>query len=519
MDNLILYLAKSSFGIALFYSTYWLFLRKNILFNVNRAFLIIGLTLPLILSLTEIEYTVLVNPNETIKDVFQPFKPSFNTFDSVISSQVSKHNTSNWKNIAIIIYLTGIAIFLLRLLWQTIELIYLINKNGILTLNGNRVVENNKYGLPFSFINIIFINPKFHNGTDLNSILTHEKVHIREKHWFDLLLVELITVFFWFNPFVWLFERSIKQNHEYLADQGVLAQGHSVGKYQTILINQIMGMQIIGLTNNLNYSLNKKRMTMMTKTKTSKKQAFRMLWALPAIALLLFAFAQPAYVMDTRKNDILISVQDSTLLFPFTGRVVDGTGEPLSGASIVVYGKTTGASSNKDGMFTIELDRYDQIVISYIGYTSQRVSYSEIESKLSRKKDKLIDFALVIGVVKLDIDEIISKGAPDVKISENKENNNEDVFVIVEEMPEYPGGLYAFAKEVKEKISKLSPKGKIQIDFTVKTDGSTTLKYADGKMNSDVELVGIISQLNYKWNPGKQRGIAVPVNFSITVTF
>lgn len=519
MDNLILYLAKSSLGIALFYSTYWLFLRKNTLFNINRAFLIIGLALPLMLSLTEIEYTVLVNPNETIKDVFQPFKPSFNTLDSVISSQASNHNSNKWKSIAIIIYLTGVAIFLLRLLWQTIELISLISKHGVLTLNGNKIVENNKYGLPFSFINIIFINPKFHNGTDLNSILTHEKVHIREKHWFDLLLVELITVFFWFNPFVWLFERSIKQNHEYLADKGVLAQGHSVGKYQSILINQIMGMQIIGLTNNLNYSLNKKRMTMMTKTKTSKTKAFRMLWALPAIAILLFAFAEPVYVMGITKNDILISLQDSTKLFPFTGRVIDGTGEPLNGASVVVYGKTTGASSNKDGIFTIELDRYDQVVISYIGYTSQRVSYSEIESKLSRKKDKLINFTLVTGVVNLNIDEIISKGAPDITISENKENNNEEVFVIVEEMPSYPGGLYAFAKEVKEKIGKLNPRGKIQVDFTVNSNGIITPKYAEGKVNSETKLLEAIYSLNQKWSPGKQRGIAVPVNFSITTNF
>ncbi len=517
MDNLILYLAKSSLGIALFYSTYWLFLRKQTLFNANRLFLLLGITIPLILPFFEIQYSA-TTFNQGALYTFEQLDKTFKSLPTETSSE-SLTESLNWINIATIIYITGIAIFFLRLLWQTIELIILIQKKGIQKRAGLRIVENKKYGLPFSFINIIFINPKFHSGTDLNSILTHEKVHIREKHWFDLLLVELITVFFWFNPFVWLFERSIKQNHEYLADQGVLAQGHSVGKYQSILINQIMGMQIIGLTNNLNYSLNKKRMTMMTKTKTSKKQAFKMLWALPAIALLLFAFAEPAYVMDTPKNDNFISAQDSTQTFPFTGRVVDGTGAPLSGASIVVYGKTIGASSNKDGIFTIELDRYDQIIISYIGYTSQRVSYSEIESKLSRKKNKLIDFALVTGVVKLDIDEIISKGAPDVKISENKGNNNEDVFVIVEEMPEYPGGLYAFAKEIKEKISKLSPKGKIQIDFTVEADGTTSLQYADGKLSSDFEIVRIINFLNHKWTPGKQRGIAVPVNFSITTNF
>ena len=86
-------------------------------------------------------------------------------------------------------------------------------------------------------------------------------------------------------------------------------------------------------------------------------------------------------------------------------------------------------------------------------------------------------------------------------------------------MPEYPGGLYAFAKEVKEKISRLNPKGKIQIDFTVNANGSTTPKYTEGKVNSEIKLLETIYSLNQKWSPGKQRGVSVPVNFSITTNF
>ena len=131
-------------------------------------------------------------------------------------------------------------------------------KYRVKSFNGIRIVENDKYGLPFSFFNIVFINPKFHTQEDLPEILAHEKVHIRENHWFDLLFIEMLTVVFWFNPFIWFFERSIKQNHEYLADKGVIFMGHGVARYQAILVNQLLGMQIVGVTNNLNLPLMKR---------------------------------------------------------------------------------------------------------------------------------------------------------------------------------------------------------------------------------------------------------------------
>lgn len=518
MDSLILYLAKSSLGIALFYSTYWLFLRKQTFFNANRLFLLLGIIIPVILPCIEIHYNTSVNDQGAIYTLGQLDK----TFKSLPADAYNNSTDEylSWINIIGIIYLTGITIFFLRLLWQTIELLILIQKNGIQKREGLLVVENKKYGLPFSFINLIFLNPTFHSGTDLNSILTHEKVHIREKHWFDLLLVELATVFFWFNPFAWLFERSIKQNHEYLADQGVLAQGHSVGRYQSILINQIMGMQIIGLTNNLNYSLNKKRMTMMTKTKTSKKQTFKMLWALPAIAFLLLAFAKPNYLMgvdsDTKSSSALNGeVRDIFV----TGTVLNEKGEPIRDVSVIIEGTTIGTSTNYKGIFEIKINKTDKIFLTHISYSTLQTDFKEIE------KGKLMDgtysstFNMKLGVVNFDLDNILKTEKNMVNEQCNPVTPPDETFLIVEEMPSYPRGMYAFAKEVKEKISKLNPKGKIQIDFTIKTDGTASPVYVAGNVSSLEDLTRIIFSFNHKWNPGKQRGVAVPVNFSITTNF
>ena len=365
-----------------------------------------------------------------------------------------------------------------------------------------------------------FININHLNDADLTSILTHEKVHIREKHWVDLLIVELITVFFWFNPFAWFFERSVKQNHEYLADKGVLAQGLSVGRYQSILINLLMGTQIIGITNNLNYSINQKRMKMMTTNKTSKSQALRMLWALPVISVLLVAFAKPNYVINTQQVHQNLNVKDSTeKLIQFIGRVVDGTGSPLSDASIVIYGSKVGTISDSEGFFTLTADKSDQIIISYVGYTTQRVSLSEIEYKLEKNNNKPVKFTLEVGTIKLDLDKIISEGKPlDTQDLNNSQNGNNESFVIIEDIPKYPGGLYTFAREVKYLVGKYNLKGRVDIDFKVNIDGSMTPLYVKSSTKSMDIVEQLILSCN-KWTPGIQRGKAVPVNFSVTMNF
>ena len=264
METTVVFLLKASAGMALFYSVYWLFLRKETFYTANRWFMLAALFTSVLIPVFPLQYTVLVDQPETIT-----FKTIADTFKNipVFTSHEIQPESFNWQRFVWLVYLIGVAVFFLRLLFQTILLVRLLLKSEPKFTAGIRIVENQKYSLPFSFFNTVFINTEFYTQESLPEILAHEKVHIREKHWFDLLFTELLTVIFWFNPFIWFFERSIKQNHEYLADQGVLAQGHSVGRYQALLINQLMGVQVIGVTNNLNFALNTNRLKMMTKRK------------------------------------------------------------------------------------------------------------------------------------------------------------------------------------------------------------------------------------------------------------
>ncbi len=273
---------------------YWLFLRKETFYKANRWFLIAALIFSILLPLFPVRYEVIVDP-ENNASVLRTISDTFKHIPVVDETETTIFDF-NWQQAVLIVYFTGASIFLLRLITQSFILFLLMIKYKVKKFEGVRIVENEKYGLPFSFFNIVFINPKFHTQENLPEILAHEKVHIRENHWFDLLFIELLTVIFWFNPFIWFFERSIKQNHEYLADKAVLAQGHGVGRYQALLINQLMGMQIIGITNNLNFALSTNRLKMMTKTKTSASRRIKIcVGCCPYLRCYLFAFAEPDY--------------------------------------------------------------------------------------------------------------------------------------------------------------------------------------------------------------------------------
>ncbi|WP_346859130.1 M56 family metallopeptidase [uncultured Draconibacterium sp.] len=552
METLLIYLGNASTGIVLFYLMYWFFLRKETFHSANRIFLVLGLVCSVVLPLFPLQYSVLLeaeNTGKAIKTISDTFKhiPVF-AGDTDMSTV-----DFGWQQAILLVYLTGAAIFLLRLLIQSFVLIHLMIKYRIKSINGIRIVENEKYGLPFSFFNVVFINPKFHTQDDLPEILAHEQVHIRENHWFDLLFIELLTVIFWFNPFIWFFERSIKQNHEYLADKGVLAQGHTVGRYQALLVNQLMGMQIIGITNNLNFALNTNRLKMMTKMKTSRKNGVKFTLALPVLAFLLFAFAEPQYKVEGHElNTNINSMSETTGEKELTihGKVIlDDSKEPLPGASVILKGTTIGVVSDRDGTFklvdpnpkkTSDGSLSSEIVISFVGKETIVNTITASGEALNNGKYTFLMKDAVI-VIDTDVPPPPPPPAPATKKESSTpppppppgktaktklsaEESEQEVFFVVEDMPKYPGGQAELAMHVQKMQKKLASakniSGKAKVSFTVSTSGKVTdIKVVE--KDNDMAAKGayaIVSGLE-DWTPGKQRGKAVSVKYLLPVEF
>ncbi len=284
MNDLFIYLLQSGISLAVFYIIYWLFLRKDTFFSANRFYLVLSVIFSFALPLFKITLPIrgmesgYINLLETI--VITPDKLA----DSI-------YNHLDFYQIITIIYLIGVGIFMLRFLYRFVQIGFLISKYGIYKKNGFNIVFTNPRLSPFSFFNIVFLSNEISDQKQFEKIITHESIHIRQKHSFDLIILELLTIIQWFNPFIWFYKKTLKNIHEFLADEGVLSEGYNKKDYQRLLLNQTLGIQVNLITNNFNHSLIKRRFTMMSKSKTNKFAVLKMLVAIPLALFLVMAFS------------------------------------------------------------------------------------------------------------------------------------------------------------------------------------------------------------------------------------
>ncbi len=280
MNSLIQYILETGICLALFYFGYWIFLKKETYFNLNRIYLVFSVVFSFIIPTLNIPSPFIIS--QGIETTFR-------------MTETTAFPGRSWgmAEILILIYTAGVVFFLLRFVFHLTKLFIVVKKFGIKNYEGTHIVSIDKDFSPFSFLYIIFINDKKITENDLRRIIAHEKIHIKQYHSFDILLMELATIFQWFNPFVWPYKKSLQETHEYLADYGVIAQGFSKAKYQLLMLEQHVGVKLFEFANNFKQSLIKRRLTMMTKNKSRRVARLKFLLVLPLASLLVLAFADP----------------------------------------------------------------------------------------------------------------------------------------------------------------------------------------------------------------------------------
>jgi TonB family protein len=278
MNELLLYLAKSIIAGALFTGFYQLFMRRESYFVLNRFYLIASALLIIILPLAG----SFLLPGIMIAS-HEPKLPVITLPEVVITStaMLSPEQESLVLDWMTIIY----GIITCALLGGLVLSLVRIGKFIRASLHAENLQDNiylvPEGNYPFSFNGRIFISKDFIENPALQSIIIHENAHLRQKHIYDLLFIELISSIFWFNPFLFLIKKFIRETHEFLADREVIRQGTEPVVYQQLLFNVVSGNSQYIIANNFNL-LTKKRIVMLIK-KSKKIAAVRIGILMPVI--------------------------------------------------------------------------------------------------------------------------------------------------------------------------------------------------------------------------------------------
>jgi TonB family protein len=420
------FLVESGISLTIFTLIYLLFLRKETFFMLNRIYLMVSAIFSILLPFLHFQESAQM-PSVMLDEVtvtavrFQNLLQTVTVYGSNFTVRIEQLVQS--IGLLKIIYMLGTTIFALLFIVRLIQLIVLVLTNESEVRNGIRIVKIRRDVTPFSFFNIVFVNGNNADQPGMKEMLAHEMEHVRQRHSLDVMIMELVTISQWFNPFIWLLKRSIRENHEFLADHGVLKPGVSPAAYRLLLLGSSMGLQPV-IANNFNYSLIKIRIKMMTKIKSPKRAALKLLTGILATAALFIIFA------------------------------FDGT-------------QTQPQEKKTTGKTTAEAAKAEQ-----------------------------------------------------------KTSTGNTIFMVVEKMPEFPGGEVAvreyIAKSIKypEDAKKAGIQGKVYVTFVVDKTGKVVdpILAKSASPSLDKEALRVVETMPV-WIPGQQRGENIAVQYTIPIQF
>ena len=281
METIFIYLIKSSGLIGMFYLAYYFLLRKETFFNSNRWFLLAGLFTSVVLPLVVFTKIVWVEPTPT----------HFDWSKIPMTTPVENEAIEiNWHLVIGIVYSIGILGFLLKLAFDFYSLSKVLKGKSIQKQADFQFIDVNENLAPFSYFNSIVYNSSLYSEAELESILEHEKVHSTQNHTIDVLITRFFCVVFWFHPLMWLYKKAILQNLEFIADSEASKKLSDKKAYQLTLLKITTQENCVVLTNHFYQSLIKKRIVMLNKNQSNKRNYWKYALVLPLLGAFLFFF-------------------------------------------------------------------------------------------------------------------------------------------------------------------------------------------------------------------------------------
>lgn len=486
------YLLKVNVAFVLFYAFYRLFFYKDTFFKLRRAILLAFFGLALFYPLLNIQDWV--RQQEPIADVIYMYSAMLPEATAKADAAASV-DWYGWLLGSLGFIYWGIVAFLCgRFLVQLSSILWLAHTSERVVIHETPVYALRKAAGPFSFFRMVFLHPESHSDKETDEILTHECTHVSQWHSIDVILSEMMCMACWFNPFVWLLKREVRHNLEYLADNTVIQSGYDSKSYQYHLLGLAHHQSVTTLYNSFNVLHLKNRIMMMNKKRSPGIVRTKYLIFIPLVGILMLLSNIEAVARLTVRlaNEATVS----NAMVTATGILVDETGQPLIGASVVVKGGKERTITDKKGAFSLEVPANAILRCSYQGRESQEVLAADMTNNTH------------------------------LSLSSKSREMNEQVFTVVEKMPSFPGGDAELLKYIATNIKypkesqDNGEQGRVICSFIVGRDGSVNnpevLRGVTPLLNE--EAVRVINTMP-RWNPGMQRGKAVAVKYTVPITF
>ena len=486
------YLLKVNVAFVLFYAFYRLFFYKDTFFKLRRAILLAFFGLALFYPLLNIQDWV--RQQEPIADVIYMYSAMLPEATAKADAAASV-DWYGWLLGSLGFIYWGIVAFLCgRFLVQLSSILWLAHTSERVVIHETPVYALRKAAGPFSFFRMVFLHPESHSDKETDEILTHECTHVSQWHSIDVILSEMMCMACWFNPFVWLLKREVRHNREYLADNTVIQSGYDSKSYQYHLLGLAHHQSVTTLYNSFNVLHLKNRIMMMNKKRSPGIVRTKYLIFIPLVGILMLLSNIEAVARLTVRlaNEATVS----NAMVTATGILVDETGQPLIGASVVVKGGKERTITDRKGAFSLEVPANAILRCSYQGRESQEVLAADMTNNTH------------------------------LSLSSKSREMNEQVFTVVEKMPSFPGGDAELLKYIATNIKypkesqDNGEQGRVICSFIVGRDGSVNnpevLRGVTPLLNE--EAVRVINTMP-RWNPGMQRGKAVAVKYTVPITF
>jgi hypothetical protein len=475
------FIIKSTLSLSVLLAVYHILLEKEKIHQFNRFYLLFSLVFSFSIPFITIEVV-----QESIspligKATIKPGEPTI----AVIEDSMNYWLVSLWG-----IYAIVSSVLITRFIRNIRKLTSRIKSNPVIDYKNSKLVLLKEKILPHTFLDTIFINETdYHNRKIEAELYTHELIHVTQKHTLDILFIETLKMLFWFNPIFIFYKKAIQLNHEFLADEKVVKSYNNVPFYQNLLLSVANANSNYYLASNLNYSITKKRLIMMTKTTSASRSMLKKLVLIPLFTSIVFlSCAKKVEKEESAQSPTELKTPSSGMEKYFqetTFRIKDENG-------------TTIANKKFNELTTEEKENVPPPPPPVTAPTSQK-QINELKNAVGPKY-------------------------VDINIHNNKTGKAYTTTEVTEK-PKFPGGMDAFYKFVGENY-KISPqaseiklKGKVYVTFMVEKDGSLSeltilrdIGYGTGE-----EALRVL-KLSPNWIPGKVNNIPVKTLYSLPIT-